>query len=66
MYPARSARPVLRAILDSRERMNDELWANIPPALLAEIEADMYRHAREQLLVYWAESAGREVPSSEF
>lgn len=50
--------PELRAILDSRERMNDELWANIPPALLADIEAGMYRHAREQLLVYWAESAG--------
>jgi hypothetical protein len=26
------------------------------PALLAEIEAGMYRHAREQLVVYWAES----------
>jgi hypothetical protein len=49
----------LRAILDSREQMQADLWANISPSLLAEIEAGMYRHARDQLLVYWEESEAR-------
>jgi hypothetical protein len=48
----------LRAILDSPERMESDLWAHITPDLLAEIEASMYRHAREQMLVYWNESGG--------
>jgi hypothetical protein len=46
----------LRAILNSPERMDADLWAHIPLSLLAETEAEMYRHAREQMLVYWAES----------
>jgi len=46
----------LRAILDHPGRMDADLWAHITPGLLAGIEVDMYRHAREQLLVYWAES----------
>ncbi|MEO8609025.1 MAG: hypothetical protein ABI690_14140 [Chloroflexota bacterium] len=46
----------LRAILDDPEKMQNDLWQHIPQTLLAEIEADMYRHAREQMLIYWAES----------
>jgi len=46
----------LRAILDSPERLEADLWAHIPPALLAEVEAGMYTHARAQLLTYWEES----------
>jgi hypothetical protein len=48
----------LRAILDSPERMETDLWAHITPDLLTEIETAMYRHAREQMLVYWNESGG--------
>lgn len=46
----------LRAILTSPEQMQTDLWANISPDLLATVEGDMYRHAREQLCVYWNES----------
>jgi hypothetical protein len=46
----------LRAILDSPEQMQADLWANIPPALLADIEEQMYSHAREQMMVYMVES----------
>jgi hypothetical protein len=45
----------LRAILDSPERMQTDLWQHITPALLGEIEAGMYCHARDQLLTYWNE-----------
>lgn len=55
--------PDLRAILDDPERMHNDLWQHIPQTLMAEIEADMYRHAREQMLVYWGES---EQNSSEY
>jgi hypothetical protein len=47
----------LRAILDSPAVMEADLWQHITPALLAEVEAGMYRHARAQMLAYWAESA---------
>lgn len=46
----------LRAILDSPEQMQSDLWAHITPEILATIEADMYRHAVEQLVVYWNEA----------
>lgn len=42
----------LRAILDSEEVMQRDLWAYISPALLAEIEAKMYAHAQEQMMKY--------------
>jgi len=48
--------PELRAILDSPAQMESDLWQHISPALLADVEADMYRHAREQMLAYWSES----------
>ena len=45
----------LRAILDSPERMQAELWANVPPDLVAGIEADMNRYARDQMVAYLRE-----------
>ncbi|MBC7810608.1 MAG: hypothetical protein H7175_05645 [Burkholderiales bacterium] len=42
----------LRAILDSPERMRDDLWANIAPETLTQVEQEMYIHARDQLAIY--------------
>lgn len=42
----------LRAILDSLERMQAELWDNVTRETMAEAEALMYRHAREQMVTY--------------
>ncbi len=47
----------LRAILDSPEQMQRDLWDNIAPAILAQVESTMYRRAREELCVFWEESA---------
>ncbi|MBI5668358.1 MAG: zinc dependent phospholipase C family protein [Chloroflexi bacterium] len=41
----------LRLILDSPEQMH-LLWENVTPAILADIEAQMYNHAREQMGLY--------------
>jgi hypothetical protein len=49
----------LRALLDSRERLAGDLWAHIPPDLLAEVEAAMYSHARSQMITYLDEEAAR-------
>jgi hypothetical protein len=46
-----------RAILDSPEEMRDNLWDNIAPEILVQIEARMYEFAREQMLAYWDEFA---------
>jgi len=46
----------LRIVLDSPERMQNELWAHITPEILAGVETEMYRHACEQLVTYWEES----------
>jgi hypothetical protein len=48
----------LRAVLDSPERMQTDLWDHIPQATLAEVEADMYTHARAEMQTYWAETGG--------
>jgi hypothetical protein len=45
----------LRAILDSPERMRDDLWANVAPETLAQVEQEMYSHARDQLAIYLQE-----------
>jgi len=45
----------LREMLDSSQLKSD-LWGNITPELLANVESSMYQHACEQLCVYWAES----------
>jgi hypothetical protein len=45
----------LRAILDSPERMQRDLWEHISPALLTEIEDKMYSHAVGQMEAYLGE-----------
>lgn len=46
----------LRAVLDSPDQLELDLWANIPRSLLADIEAQMYSHARDQMLLYLSET----------
>lgn len=48
----------LRVVLDSPERMQNELWAHITPEILTGVQNTMYRHACEQLMIYWQESGG--------
>lgn len=43
----------LRSILDAPDMMEDQLWENIAPPLLAEVENRMYTQAREMLACYW-------------
>ncbi len=45
-----------RAILDSPERLQADLWDHVPPAIVEQVETRMYTFAREQLLIYWRES----------
>jgi hypothetical protein len=47
----------LRQLLDSRQYMQDNVWEHTPPTFLAETEAEMVAHARQQLLVYMTETA---------
>ncbi len=47
----------MRAILDDEATMHARLWKNIPPRLLAEVEAQCYREARSQMLAYWVEAS---------
>jgi hypothetical protein len=44
----------MRDFLDSQVQMFDGLWAHISPGLLADIEAQMYEHARQQMCLYLA------------
>jgi hypothetical protein len=46
----------MRAFLDSPSQMQSGLWDHIPMPLLAEVEAGMYDHARQQMLTYLQES----------
>ncbi len=43
----------LRAILDVPQRMQTDLWDNIAPDVLAEVEAGMYAHAVQQMTLFW-------------
>lgn len=47
----------LRSILDSPQQMQAGLWDNIPPEILAGIETRMYASARDEMALYWRESA---------
>lgn len=47
----------LRAMVDDTESLEHDLFAHIPHALVAEVEEKMYLHAREQMIIYWNESA---------
>jgi hypothetical protein len=46
-----------RAVLDSPERLQADLWDKVPTAVIEQVESRMYTFAREQLLAYWAESS---------
>jgi len=46
----------LRSILDSPERMHDDLWANVTPELTARVEGNMTDHSRTQMLAYLNET----------
>lgn len=54
--------PELRAILDSPEHMEQDLWAHIPPSLLKSIEDEMYHHAVAQMTAYLHEAKAPEAP----
>ncbi|MEP7292854.1 MAG: zinc dependent phospholipase C family protein [Chloroflexota bacterium] len=41
----------LRAILDSPERMQADLWTHVTPETVARVEAQMLVHAREQMVM---------------
>lgn len=41
-----------RAVLDSPERMQADLWAHIPRDALAQVEDRMYTFARQQMIIY--------------
>lgn len=43
----------LREMVDSAAYMQRALWQHIPKSLLDEVEAHLYTHALEQLIVYW-------------
>jgi len=47
----------LRTILDSPEQMQADLWANVTPETTARVEAQMYDHARDQMIAYLNESS---------
>lgn len=47
----------LRALLDSPDDLQRCLWDHVPPDLLADIEAQMYAHARDQVTAYIEETA---------
>lgn len=49
-------RDELRAILDTPERMHNDLWENVTPETLARVEDKMYTHACEQMMVYLLET----------
>ena len=53
---ARRTPEEFRAVLDSPERLQADLWDHVPPTVIEQVEARMYSFAREQLLDYWAES----------
>lgn len=44
----------MRAFIDSDELMSENLWQNVPPALVASVERTMYERARASLIAYFA------------
>lgn len=51
----RSTPEQFRAVLDSPQRMQAELWVHVPREMLAQVETEMVAFAREQMLLYLAE-----------
>ena len=58
IFSQRLDKPVeeFRAVLDSPERLQADLWANVPRDALEQIEDQMYTFAREQMLIYLDET----------
>lgn len=46
----------MRAILDDPNTMQSDLWDHVSKALLGEVEAQLYAHARQQLIMYLQET----------
>lgn len=46
----------LRAILDSDQQMQADLWDHIPPEVLKQVEENMYLHARDGVSEYLSKS----------
>ena len=63
IFGQRLDKPVeaLRAVLDSPERLQADLWANVPQEALEQIEDRMYTFAREQMLLYLSENYASKV-----
>lgn len=51
----------MRAVLDSPEAMQNNLWRHVPRDYLANVEAEMYAFARQQLVAYLDEYGGRVI-----
>lgn len=47
----------LRAVLDSPDRLQADLWSNVAPETLAQVEQQMYAFSREQMMIYFEESS---------
>lgn len=43
----------LAACLNDTSVLDKDLWAHVPKAVHAQVEANMYTYAREQLIAYW-------------
>lgn len=54
---ARRTPEEFRAVLDSPSKMQADLWDNVPPDAVQQVERHMYTFAREQMLVYLESSA---------
>jgi hypothetical protein len=44
----------LRSRLDSADGMQKRLWDHISPELLGDIEAQVYHHTMQQVVIYWS------------
>lgn len=47
----------MRAIVDDADELQTRLWDHVPRHLVDEAETAMYAYSREQMLVYWNETA---------
>jgi hypothetical protein len=48
----------LRTLLDDADLLERDLWAHISREILQGVEAQMYAHARQELVTYWVEAGG--------
>jgi hypothetical protein len=55
----------LRALLDSPERLQADLWDHVAPEVLAQVEDNMYAACRDEMLVYLEEFSVYSNPLSD-